>query len=63
MAEHPATCLFDELSPGRPSRPLEDGIGDTEFMVFSSSSDAREGGPPLLGGDPLRARAARWVSR
>ena len=29
---------YDELSPKRCSRPLADGIADTEFVVFGNSS-------------------------
>jgi proline iminopeptidase len=42
---------FDELSPKRCSRPLADGIADTEFVVFGNSSHLtileKEAGPYL----------------
>ena len=30
--------FYDELTPTRCSRPLADGIADTEFVIFGNSS-------------------------
>jgi hypothetical protein len=59
MAEYPANGLVDELSPVCCGLPLDDGIADAEFVVFGNSTDAREGGRPLPGGDPRLPVAPR----